>query len=154
MGVGLPCLFNGVRRVRPPTCTNASRSVSGPLQTTGHSLFSHPSFQWLYHLGRAVFAINRRRFPDPARLFKQLSNLGLKIMANIKPYVLETHPAFRDLAEQGSFFETPNGKVALTRLWCAGLSENGRGSWGTGADFLFVLRPQATVSRRHSRCTR
>lgn len=78
---------------------------------------------------RHVFTVNRKRFPDPSRLFKEMSDVGIKIIANVKPYVLETHPAFWELAHQRAFFETTEGKPAMTRLWSAGLGENGRGSW-------------------------
>ena len=78
---------------------------------------------------RNVFTMNRKRFPDPEKLFKQMSTAGIQIIANIKPYVLETHPAFQALADQGGLFQTADGKVAVTRLWCAGLGESGRGSW-------------------------
>jgi hypothetical protein len=36
------------------------------------------------------------------------------------------------IGEQGAF-ETPDGKVTVTRLWSAGLGESGRGRWLYGA---------------------
>ena len=78
---------------------------------------------------RNVFTLNTRRFPDFKGLCRQLARSGIRIIANVKPYLLVTHPAYRDLAGSGAFFETPDGKVAVTRVWSAGLGENGDGSW-------------------------
>jgi len=78
---------------------------------------------------RNVFTLNTHRFPDAPRLFKTLSEAGIRTIANIKPYVLEAHPAYKMLADNGAFFKTEEGTESVTRVWSAGLGESGRGSW-------------------------
>jgi len=77
---------------------------------------------------RNVFTLNTRRFPDFKGLCKRLAKSGMRIIANVKPYLLVTHPAYENLARGRGFFETPDGKIAVTRVWSAGLGENGDGS--------------------------
>ena len=107
----------------PGLCQQHDIPCSAIHLSSGYTVSVEPPYT------RNVFTINRRRFPDPKRLFKELSAAGIKIIANVKPYVLDTHPAFQTLAGQRAFFETGDGTIAATRLWSAGLGENGRGSW-------------------------
>lgn len=107
----------------PTMCKQHDIPCSAMHLSSGYTVSMEPP------LTRNVFTINRHRFPDPVRLFKHLSDAGIRTVANIKPYVLETHPEYQALAERGAFFETTEGKVAVTRLWSAGLGESGRGSW-------------------------
>lgn len=88
---------------------------------------------------RNVFTWNRHRFPDPAAFVKDCHELGVRILANIKPYVLLTHPEYMRLADEGAFFSDPLGlsrkattpaghKSPVARLWSAGGGESGYGS--------------------------
>ncbi|TDZ16850.1 Alpha-glucosidase 2 [Colletotrichum orbiculare MAFF 240422] len=78
---------------------------------------------------RNVFTWNRHRFPDPRAFTKEAHKHGVRLLANIKPYVLGTHPEYRKLSEAGAFFKDPvTGQTAVTRLWSAGGGESGEGS--------------------------
>ncbi|KAK1522978.1 glycosyl hydrolase family 31 [Colletotrichum paranaense] len=78
---------------------------------------------------RNVFTWNYHRFPDPRAFTREAHSHGLRLLANVKPYVLATHPAYKKLSEDGAFFKDPaTGKTAVTRLWSAGGGESGEGS--------------------------
>ncbi|KAK9482669.1 hypothetical protein V1527DRAFT_492524 [Lipomyces starkeyi] len=48
---------------------------------------------------RDVFTWNRRRFPDPKRFIDAYHSRGIRLIANVKPYVLENHPEYKKLAK-------------------------------------------------------
>ncbi|KAI8631888.1 glycoside hydrolase family 31 protein [Xylariaceae sp. FL1651] len=78
---------------------------------------------------RNVFTWNRHRFPDPREFTRECHKHGVRLLANVKPYVLENHPAYPELARNGAFFRDPStGGVAVARLWSAGGGESGEGS--------------------------
>ncbi|KAF9871331.1 neutral alpha-glucosidase ab precursor [Colletotrichum karsti] len=78
---------------------------------------------------RNVFTWNYHRFPEPREFTREAHKHGVRLLANIKPYVLATHPEYKRLSEAGAFFKDPEtGKTAVTRLWSAGGGESGEGS--------------------------
>lgn len=67
---------------------------------------------------RYVFYWNKERFSDPAKFFKQMSEAGLTVSANIKPGVLTTHPFFSDFKDSKVFVKTKEGDdIYLDRWW-------------------------------------
>ncbi|KAB5575352.1 glycosyl hydrolases family 31-domain-containing protein, partial [Coniochaeta sp. 2T2.1] len=78
---------------------------------------------------RNVFTWNRHRFPDPRAFTKECHKRGVRLLANVKPYVLANHPAYNKLAAAGAFFKDPHTqKSGIARLWSAGGGESGEGS--------------------------
>ncbi|KAI1441747.1 glycoside hydrolase family 31 protein [Annulohypoxylon stygium] len=78
---------------------------------------------------RNVFTWNRHRFPDPRAFTREAHKHGVRLLANVKPYVLASHPAYKELVETGAFFkDAKTGKAAVARLWSAGGGESGEGS--------------------------
>ncbi|KAI1372193.1 glycoside hydrolase family 31 protein [Hypoxylon crocopeplum] len=78
---------------------------------------------------RNVFTWNRHRFPDPREFTRECHKHGVRLLANVKPYVLANHPAYSDLSRSGAFLKDPNTKgTAVARLWSAGGGESGEGS--------------------------
>ncbi|WQF85263.1 Putative glycoside hydrolase family 31, galactose mutarotase-like domain superfamily [Colletotrichum destructivum] len=78
---------------------------------------------------RNVFTWNYHRFPDPRAFTREAHAHGVRLLANVKPYVLATHPEYKKLSAAGAFFKDPNtGETAVTRLWSAGGGESGEGS--------------------------
>ncbi|KAK7416289.1 hypothetical protein QQZ08_012063 [Neonectria magnoliae] len=52
----------------------------------------------------------------------------MRLIANVKPYVLANHPEYEKLKDAGALFTDPHTKKnATTRLWSAGGGENGEG---------------------------
>jgi len=78
---------------------------------------------------RNVFTWNRHRFPDPRAFTKECHARGVRLLANVKPYVLDNHPAYPGLVESGAFFKDPVTRTqGVARLWSAGGGESGEGS--------------------------
>lgn len=78
---------------------------------------------------RNVFTWNRHRFPDPRAFTRECHKHGVRLLANVKPYVLASHPEYAELSQIGAFFKDPYTKAtAVARLWSAGGGESGEGS--------------------------
>ncbi|EPE05155.1 alpha-glucosidase [Ophiostoma piceae UAMH 11346] len=81
---------------------------------------------------RNVFTWNLTRFPDPREFTRQCHARGVRILANIKPYILDNHPAYQQLKTSNAFFQDPSSsdqyKTGMARLWSAGGGESGEGS--------------------------
>ncbi|OAA51425.1 neutral alpha-glucosidase ab precursor [Metarhizium rileyi] len=77
---------------------------------------------------RNVFTWNRHRFPDPEGWIEEYHKLGMRLIANVKPYVLASHPEYQKLKDAGALFTDPRTKTtAIARLWSAGGGESGEG---------------------------
>lgn len=77
---------------------------------------------------RNVFTWNRYRFPDPEAWIKKFHGYGIRLLSNIKPFLLEAHPDFQKLVDAGSFFKDQNtNEPGYMRLWSAGGATGGDG---------------------------
>jgi alpha-glucosidase (family GH31 glycosyl hydrolase) len=77
---------------------------------------------------RNVFTWNRHRFPDPKGFIDAYHSRGIKLIFNIKPYVMSTHPEYRKLVASGALFTDPDTEhTAVARLWSAGGGESAEG---------------------------
>lgn len=77
---------------------------------------------------RNVFTWNRRRFPEPRDFTRKMHAEGVRLIANIKPYVLSNHPSYPALRKSGALFLDPTtNSSAIARLWSAGGGESGEG---------------------------
>ena len=77
---------------------------------------------------RNVFTWNRHRFPDPEGFVAKYHTEGIRILANVKPYILANHPEYGNLVAAGAFFTDPRTKKpGVARLWSAGGGESGEG---------------------------
>ncbi|KAK5175001.1 uncharacterized protein LTR77_000137 [Saxophila tyrrhenica] len=92
---------------------------------------------------RNVFTWNRHRFPDPKGFCDAFHKRGIRLIANIKPYILASHPEYENLVKAGALFVDPKTKEsAVARLWSAGGGESGEGghvdfSSKAGYDFWY-----------------
>ena len=92
---------------------------------------------------RNVFTWNRHRFPDPKAFCDAFHAKGIRLIANVKPYILASHPEYKKLVEAGALFSDPRTKgSAIARLWSAGGGESGEGghidfSSKAGYDFWY-----------------
>lgn len=78
---------------------------------------------------RNVFTWNLHRFPEPREFTRECHKYGVRLLANVKPYVLANHPAYEELSKTGAFFkDSETGATAVARLWSAGGGESGEGS--------------------------
>jgi alpha-glucosidase (family GH31 glycosyl hydrolase) len=77
---------------------------------------------------RNVFTWNRHRFPEPEKFISQYNSEGIRIIANVKPYVLANHPEYEKLVTSNAFFTDPRtNQAGVARLWSAGGGESGEG---------------------------
>ncbi|EMC94538.1 glycoside hydrolase family 31 protein [Baudoinia panamericana UAMH 10762] len=77
---------------------------------------------------RNVFTWNKHRFPDPKGFCDEYHKRGIRLIANIKPYILANHPAYEGLKKDGAFFTDPRtGETGIARLWSAGGGTSGEG---------------------------
>ncbi|KAJ3205766.1 hypothetical protein HDU82_004969 [Entophlyctis luteolus] len=82
---------------------------------------------------RNVFTWNKTRFPDPAKLFKELRDEGIRVSANIKPWLLCEHPNYQEVKDASGFIvDAETNGPRITRLWSAG---NGASATGSYFDF-------------------
>ena len=73
---------------------------------------------------RCVFTWNRNRIPDPPALAEHFHHAGIRLAANIKPYLLRIHPQYDTVAEQGGFIKAANSdRPETTRFWSGGAYE-------------------------------
>jgi len=69
---------------------------------------------------RNVFTWNRHRFPDPKGFIDEYHARGIRLIFNIKPYVMGTYPEYGKLAAAGALFTDPKTKnTAVARFWSA-----------------------------------
>ena len=67
---------------------------------------------------RYVFTWNRSKFPDPKALNARFQAAGLRLVANIKPCLLDDHPAFAQVKAQGGFIhDAASGEPILEQFW-------------------------------------
>ncbi|RAR08082.1 glycoside hydrolase family 31 protein [Stemphylium lycopersici] len=77
---------------------------------------------------RNVFTWNRHRFPDPKGWIEAYHKEGIRLIANVKPYVLGSHPEYQKLKDANAFFtDSLTSASAEARLWSAGGGESGVG---------------------------
>lgn len=75
---------------------------------------------------RYVFTWNRDKFPEPQALLGAFRAAGVRTVANLKPCLLDDHPAFAAVAAQGGFVAQADGAPCLDPFW---------DGWGAHLDF-------------------
>lgn len=85
---------------------------------------------------RYTFNWNKKRFPDPEGFFAKMNSMGINVIPNLKPGVLENHPYRKLYEDAGAFVKTPDGKEDYIGRWWGGAgrfvdftSPNGRAVW-------------------------
>jgi alpha-glucosidase len=66
---------------------------------------------------RYVFTWNTDKFPDPKTLNARFHASGMQVVANIKPCLLNDHPAYAQVASQGGFIQDARGQPVLEPFW-------------------------------------
>ncbi|KAL7419629.1 hypothetical protein Q5752_005542 [Cryptotrichosporon argae] len=79
---------------------------------------------------RYVFTMNTKRYPDFKGLLGTLHKQGIKVVPNIKPYILATHPQFQGLYDANALFLNKQiDSPVVTRIWSSGVGVSAKGSW-------------------------
>jgi alpha-glucosidase len=67
---------------------------------------------------RYVFNWNRAKFPEPEALMQRFHAAGMKVVANIKPCLLNDHPRYTELKQAGGFVrDASTGQPLLSQFW-------------------------------------
>ncbi|KAL2609989.1 hypothetical protein R1flu_028562 [Riccia fluitans] len=70
---------------------------------------------------RYVFTWNYERFPDPRALVEHLKAHGIHVFANMKPWLLRTHPKYEYLkSKKGFMWDADNDSPAIVMQWSSG----------------------------------
>jgi alpha-glucosidase len=67
--------------------------------------------------GRYVFNWNREKFPDPAAFAQSYLNRGVRLVPNIKPALLSSHPRFEEARQAGLLVQDPDGRPTAIQFW-------------------------------------
>lgn len=66
---------------------------------------------------RYVFNWNYGKFPDPKEFIKKFADRDIRILPNIKPAFLDSHPLYNEIADKGYFVKNPDGTPFITEFW-------------------------------------
>ncbi|MGN0534081.1 MAG: TIM-barrel domain-containing protein [Eubacterium sp.] len=66
---------------------------------------------------RYVFNWNYDKFPNPKAFVKKFADREIRIIPNIKPAFLDSHPLYNEIAEKGYFVKNPDGTPFVTEFW-------------------------------------
>lgn len=66
---------------------------------------------------RYVFNWNRDKFPDPAAFVASYADAGVRLVPNIKPALLRSHPRYDEVAAAGLFVNDADGDPVEVQFW-------------------------------------
>jgi alpha-glucosidase len=67
---------------------------------------------------RYVFNWNRQKFPDPVGLIRRFHAAGIKVVANLKPCLLDDHPRYAEARDSGAFVRKgETGGPVISQFW-------------------------------------
>lgn len=79
---------------------------------------------------RCVFTWNASRVPEPAAMFAAFHARSMRVLPNIKPWLLVCHPEYARLDRAGGLLKVPGGgKTLVGRFWSGGAGVSGEGSY-------------------------
>lgn len=106
-------------------CEEHSIPCSGYYLSSGYTLHADGK--------RCVFTWNRERIPDPKAMFDGFHDGGIRVIPNMKPWLLEEHPLFAQASACGALLGDPEASdgaktPSLGQFWrgAAGTSGSGR----------------------------
>ena len=81
---------------------------------------------------RYVFTWNRSKFPDPEAVNAKFHQAGMRLVANLKPCLLDDHPAYAELKEAHAFVEHEGSQAPVVEPY-----------WDGQGSHLDFTKPQA-----------
>ncbi|KUJ24623.1 putative glicosidase [Mollisia scopiformis] len=107
----------------PKMCRKHDIPCSAMHLSSGYTADEDSNNRWVFHM-------NKRRYPDFKQMTKVLHEAGMKLVPNVKPYMLLSHPAYKRLKESDGLFYDPIFKgPSQQNLWSSGEGVSGDGSW-------------------------
>ena len=106
----------------------AAKLKEHDIPCSAHQMSSGYSISHTEPKVRNVFNWNTHRFPEPEKWIAKFHKTGMRLLANIKPFVIASHPDYQKLIDGGGLFRLPGTKEpGVMRLWSAGGGESGDG---------------------------
>ncbi|KAF9892752.1 hypothetical protein FE257_001154 [Aspergillus nanangensis] len=95
---------------------------------SGHQMSSGYSISETEPKVRTVFTWNKYRFPNPEEWIAKYHARGIRLITNIKPFLLASHPDFQKLVDANGFFKNlRTNDPGYMQLWSAGGATGGEG---------------------------
>lgn len=101
---------------------------------------------------RYVFHWNKTRFPDPDAFFNKMNQLGINVIVNLKPGILEKHPFREEFEANDVFVKDREGEQDYYGRWWGGegrfvdfLKASGRNTWKKMLKASILEKGTATV---------
>ena len=66
---------------------------------------------------RYVFTWNRDKYPDPKALLQKFHAAGMRVVANLKPCLLDDHPSYEEAKSAGVFVVGEDGEPTVSQFW-------------------------------------
>ncbi|KAK0717421.1 putative glicosidase [Lasiosphaeria miniovina] len=107
----------------PILCAQNDVPCSAMHLSSGFTVDEKTGSRWVFHM-------NKKRYPDFKAMVKIFHKAGMKVVPNVKPYMLQTHPDY-ELVEQGDglFYDPISKGPSKQNIWSSGIAESGDGSW-------------------------
>ena len=101
---------------------DAQRRIEGFVQTCASenipvSAFHFGSGYTTIGRRRYVFTWNREKYPDPSALMKKFAAAGIRVVANLKPCLLDDHPLYEEAKAAGLFVADGDGLPSVSPFW-------------------------------------
>ncbi|NPV67404.1 MAG: glycoside hydrolase family 31 protein [Anaerolineae bacterium] len=79
---------------------------------------------------RQVFTWNRAKIPDPAAMTAAFHTAGMHVLANIKPHLLRSNPAYDEVVGRGGFVRAAEADAPeVVDYWSGGIAETDPASY-------------------------
>jgi alpha-glucosidase len=66
---------------------------------------------------RYVFTWNGEKYPDPKALLRRFHEAGMRVVANLKPCLIDDHPSYDEVKAAGGFISGEDGDPAISQFW-------------------------------------
>jgi alpha-glucosidase len=73
---------------------------------------------------RYVFTWNQSKFPDPKKLNAKFQAQGMRLVANIKPCLLDDHPAYAEVKAAGGFIQNARTQEPIVEPYWDGMGSH------------------------------
>jgi len=120
----------------PSLCKSHKMPCSGFYLSSGYTMDDEGN--------RNVFTWNFDRVPKPETMVRAFHNSKMKLIANVKPWMLRAHPKYDEVKNLGGFFRESGGDDALLGWFWKG----GPGTFAAGSYFDFTNQEMYEMWKR------
>lgn len=95
---------------------NKMKAYNIPLQVFHFDCFWMKEYEW------TSFEWNKKCFPDPEELLKEIKSMNISVSVWINPYIAQRSILFDEGVKKGFFLKNPDGTVFQTDMWQPGMA--------------------------------